>query len=613
MLGPKRGSTKRQRHISTFLFGCLLFLAVQGMAQDSGQKASAGPVTIKARVNAVLVDVVVTGAEGEPVQGLRKEEFEVFENGKPQAIGNFEEHRGGPPTRVKLPALPPDVYTNFPVTATADSVNVLLLDALNTPMRDQEFVHAQMLKYVKSIPPGTRVAIFTLASRLNMLQGVTTDTTELLAVLNDAKGLQQQSAFRPSDTEKQSDQGLVDFLAKNGTGMGTPTNDMTRAQEAVDPVSAMKQFLSDTAAFQMESRVRITLQALEQLARYLGGIPGRKNLAWFSGSFPLNVFPDPDQTDPFSVTHKFQDEVQRTAVLLTAAQVAIYPVAAEGLAADTLYEANGAEIGEKRGVNAMQDQMKQSRSAATERDLNHMAMAELATETGGQAFYNTNGLGDALNRVIRNGTHYYSLTYSPENTATDGKYRRISVKIKEGKYSLAYRRGYYADTVESALAAEKQTEADPLLMLMGRNQPDYSDILYKIRVSPVEPQPAANAARAGNNTDMKGDVTRFGVDFAISVQDIKFETGSDGALRGEIEVGLIAFDRDGKPVNYVVSKGRMNFTVKDYQQLQQGGLQIHKEIDVPKEYAFLRSGIYDMNSHKAGTLGTKLASGAEKP
>src|SRR5579863_2699456 len=75
------------------------------------------------------------------------------------------------------------VYTNFPITQNADAVNVLLLDALNTPSRDQTFVHSQMIKYLKTIPAGTRIAIFTLASRLRMLQGVTSDSSELLAVL----------------------------------------------------------------------------------------------------------------------------------------------------------------------------------------------------------------------------------------------------------------------------------------------------------------------------------------------------------------------------------------------------------------------------------------------
>ena len=604
-MGQDRNSFVVSLAFFTYIFAFLLVL------NAASQSANQQPV-IKSRVNAVLVDVVVTNSKGEPVPGLRKEDFEILEDGKSQTIASFEEHRGTQVIQAKLPALPPHVYTNFPRTPETDSVNVLLLDALNTPLRDQSYVHGEMIKYLKAIPPGARVAIFTLASRLNMLQGVTTDSSELLAVLNSPKAGPQQSALLPSQTETDVNQHLVDFMAENSNAASPESMALTQAE--VDPISAMKQFLADTATFQTESRIRLTLLALDQLGRYLSGIPGRKNLIWFSGSFPLSVFADPDVPDPYTTARKFQDEVRRTADLLTAAQVAIYPVGAEGLAADSTFEANGAEIGQKRSGRAMQDQITRSRSAAEERDSNHVSMEVLAKQTGGQAFYNTNGLSDALARVINNGTRYYSLTYSPQNSATDGKYRRILVKVPNGKYTLAYRRGYYADTLESARAAGQKTESDPLVVLMGRNLPDYSDILYKIRVLPLNPQPAANAARVGSNTDFKGPFVRYGLDFAVTVQDLKFEAAPDGTQRGEIEVCLIAFDQNGKPVNLVMDKGNMNLQPKTYADLQQGGLQIHQEIDVPKGYTFLRTGIYDPNSHKAGTLGIPLNdTAASKP
>jgi VWFA-related protein len=150
-------------------------LPSQTTVPDSGSAVT----TVQAKVRVVLVDVVVTSGKGEPVTGLHKEDFEVSEDGKPQTIASFTEHQGAPPNQIKLPPMPPNVYTNYPLTQTADSVNVLLLDALNTPTRDQTYVHSEMIKYLKTIPAGTRVAIFTLASRLRMLQGMTTDSSVL--------------------------------------------------------------------------------------------------------------------------------------------------------------------------------------------------------------------------------------------------------------------------------------------------------------------------------------------------------------------------------------------------------------------------------------------------
>ena len=73
----------------------------------------------------------------EPVNGLKKEDFEIFEDGKAQTVSGFEEHKGTPPKQIKLPPMPPGVYTNFPVVQAADSVDIILLDALNTPSSDQ--------------------------------------------------------------------------------------------------------------------------------------------------------------------------------------------------------------------------------------------------------------------------------------------------------------------------------------------------------------------------------------------------------------------------------------------------------------------------------------------
>ena len=587
------------------VLGLVPFLLVfplhsQTAAPDSGNTVA----TIKSKVRLVLVDVVVTNGKGEAVTGLQKQDFEILEDGKPQTISTFEEHHGAPPTQIKVPPMPPHVYTNFPVTQTADSVNVLLLDALNTPSRDQSYVHSQMIKYMKTIPPGTRVAIFTLASRLRMLQGVTTDSSELLAVLNRAQAGPQQSPLLPSNAETDADQRMIDFMIENSSGPGGSAP--TLAMAAVDPINAMKQFLADTAAFQTEQRVGITLQALQQLARYLSAVPGRKNVIWFSGSFPSGILPNSDLVDPFTSADTFQEDIRKTTDLLTAGQVALYPIGAEGLAPDMAFEANAQEIGEKRPSLAMQDQVKHLQAGEVARDSNHSSMDQLAKDTGGQAFYNTNGLNDALTRVVNNGTRYYSLAYSPSNPTMDGKYRRIQVKLLKGKDNLAYRRGYYADDLQTVLAAGQKPDTDPLLMLMGRNLPDYSQILYKIKVVPSNPQPAPDAPRIGSNPDLKGPFTRYGVDFAIAPQDLKLDPTPDGGRHGNIEIVLLAYDREGKPLNFVVTKGDVNLDAKLYESVQKVGLQIHKEIDVPQQYIYLRTGIYDLKSNTAGTLGVPL-------
>src|SRR5208282_3515089 len=99
----------------------------------------------------------------------------------------------------------------------------------------------------------------------------------------------------------------------------------------------------------------------------------------------VGILPNQDVVDPFTVTPSFQDDIRKTADLLAAGQVALYPIAAEGLASDAAFQAGGKEIGAKRPSLAMQDQVRNLQTGAASRDSNHNSMEELAKDTGGQA------------------------------------------------------------------------------------------------------------------------------------------------------------------------------------------------------------------------------------
>jgi VWFA-related protein len=581
----------------------LLFLVSSLYSQTANPNPSAPVPTFKAKVRVVVLDVVVTEGKDQPVSGLRKKDFEVFEDGKPQTVSTFEEHKGAPLTQIKLPPMPAGIYTNFPTVQASDSVNVLLLDALNTQTRDQTYLHTELLKYLKTIPPGTRVAIFTLSSRLRMVQPVTSDSKLLLAVLNDKKsGVwgAHPSALLPSEIEKEADTHAVDFMIQENQA---PANEQDSVQQASSSIYAMQQFLADTAAFQTESRTRITLQSLQQLARYLSDIPGRKNIVWFSGSFPTGILPDPDAPDPFSSVKELQQEVHKTADILTANQVAIYPIGAQGLTTDSRFEANASEIGEKRGTLVTRDQIADMRSEQGDRASSQASMETLAKDSGGEAYYDSNGLGNALLRVINNGARYYTISYATTNPKMDGKFRRVEVKVTEGKFKLAYRRGYYADDLESTEKNAGQENSDPLYPLMGVNLPNFSQIVYKVRVLPSNPQPPPDAPFLGSNPALKGPRTRYSADFAITLQDLKLALAQDGRYHGNIEVMLVLYDPQGRPLNMVIKQAGLLLKPDVYKSMEKVGLQFKSDIDVPSGRALmLRVGVYDLESSKAGTL-----------
>jgi VWFA-related protein len=552
---------------------------------------------LKQNVRAVVVDVVVTKSD-QPISGLHQQDFQVVEDGKPQTIDFFEEHTAKtlpPGSLAPLPQMPPNVYTNVPPAPESDAVNVLLLDSLNTEKQDQAYVHKQILNFLKTMQPGTRCAIFILGSRLRFVQGFTTDTSVLTAALNNKKaGFSPEKD--PSSRSLQDNQDEKDQLAT----MTMMSNGLTAGVEAVGKAQA------DFAVFQFAQRASMTMEALQYLARYLGGVPGRKNLIWFASEFPVNVFPSPAQKQELNYARVYASDVKKTADLLTISRVALYPIGAEGMMNDHWMEAGNtgpvsAGAGTTNpgrasgGAEIARDRLEENSARAD----NIIAMERLANDTGGKAFYNTNDLNAATMHAIGDGSHYYTLVYTPTNKKMDGQYRRIEIKLNQGNYKLAYRRGYNAD---NPTAGEAKPETDPLRPLLLHGLPDATQLLYGVRVVPVSPQPEPNATRAGKNPNLTGPVTRYSVDFMIRWTDVQLEASPQETHSGKIQLGLLAYDRNGNAVNWIGGTQMMNLKPDNYAAIQKSGIPAHMEIDLPNTEVYLVTGVYDWSTGKAGTL-----------
>ncbi len=534
---------------------------------------SQGP-SIKVESRIVVVDVVVTDKQGQSVPGLRKDDFHLSEDGGPQIVTSFEEHKGATPNETKLPPMPPNVFSNFPTARGADSVNVLLLDLLNTQPQNQAFVRQQVIKYLGEVPPGTRLAVFALGSHLRIVRGFTTDFSGISATLEDKKvGIAPEvSRNLQTDANQYSDAEIL--------------RQMRKSQAAPSAIDSVESFQRDESAERANSRVELTLKAFQQIARYLSPIPTRKNLIWFSDNFPVSFFPDTGGRVP-----KNQEHIQKTADMLTAAKVAIYPVSALGVLGDPTFDASKLP-GSRRELEARLS-------------VNQIAMETIAQETGGRAFYSTNALSDAVKDAVSNGSHYYTLAYSPANSKNDGKFRHIRVSLADNNYTLSYRRGYFADQPSHEFTSQEGAD-DPFVPLIGLDMPDFDQILFKMQVVPKSPQPPANAPRAGNNTKLKAPFIRYDVNFAVALPDIAMGLDASGTRHGRIEIMIIAFGPGGNILNIVRKRSNLTMDSNVYEATRQVGMQIHEEIDAPPGEIYLRAGIYDMNSGNCGTLGTAL-------
>jgi hypothetical protein len=240
------------------------------------------------------------------VADLKKEDFTIFENKKPQQIAVFSVDSTAKPLTTP-PKLPQNIFSNR-LTQRAgapSSVTVLLIDSLNTKWSDQIYARQQVIQFLRQIEPGDHIAIYSLGRALKVLHDYTTDSAALLEKLSkwNAESLPDLSASEPSSE-------------LNGQGFDFDFGGGSDAE----------------SVFFTTNRVNNTLKALEAIADHLASVPGRKNLIWLSGGFPLNIGFDeiPDIDHPHD-QRTFNEEIDRAIRSLNHANLAVYPVDARGL------------------------------------------------------------------------------------------------------------------------------------------------------------------------------------------------------------------------------------------------------------------------------------------
>lgn len=583
-------------------------LAATALLAQGGASAPDAPVSsLRINTRAVLLDVVVTDRNGSPVTGLKQDAFTVTEQGKPQSLTYFEEHKGEEKAApVELPTLPLNVFSNFSPFGMPPAVNVLLLDSLNTQMSNQSFVHQQALKFLRTAKPGSRMAIFAMGLGLHFIQGFTDDPSLLVAALDNKNNNEVESPVMIKGQEESSSQGVLVGMMSQDMGNGATA-------APAEMVSALRSFLQENDDSQQTDRALLTLANLQRLATYLNSFPGRKNLIWFSESIP---FLTSSQINP-----QLEKEYDKTMNMFSAARIAVYPVSATGVSTYHGYEAannpspaisSSAQAVGLGGIGATAVMSENS-----SRDSLQEGMKRFAHDSGGKAFLNTNDLKQVIAGIAADSADFYTVSYTPTNAKLDGSYRKLEVKVAGGQYNLAYRRGYFAmdaDLPGSSLAMRDQavrklTErnpgaVDPLLPFMDLGMPQTEQILYmaQIKPAPVAPEPAAD-----NRVSTKGPQSRYSIDFSVTLKDLELKLTEDGLHSGKLNLSLIVYDRYGTIVTRKDHVVELNIKPDIYTIFGKTGVKLHDSIEVPKGQYWLRTGIYDQASRKVGTMEVPLS------
>jgi VWFA-related protein len=473
----------------------ILFVAAVAFAAFAQQ----APVVFKSSTSLVVLDVTVKDRSGKEITNLKKEDFTVLEDGKPQQISVFEMQKlaGDPlppvaPEPAREAPRPPDVKVAVakPQTITTAApgkiqyqdkrLMVMFFDFSSMPPVDQVRAQKAALKFLNTqMTASDLISIMTFANSLEVKQDFTADR-DLLA------------------------QTIKSFQIGAGSDLSivAATGDDTTGEDTGDA------FVPDETEFNIFN-TDMKLAALESAAKMLANLPEKKALVYFSSGVSKTGVEN-------------QSQLRSAVNAAVRANVAFYPIDARGLTADP--PGGDASHASSRGTGMFSGQAQGSqRSKMNDQQ---ETLVSLAADTGGKALLDNNDLSMGLVQAQNDLHSYYIVGYYSTNDKPDGKYRKLQVKITgQPQARLDYRSGYFgAKTFGNFSSADKENQlsealmmGDPITDLPLALEIDYfrvSRTTYFIPVSVKIPGSEISFARRGSN-----ETTEF--DFIGRVRDSK--------------------------------------------------------------------------------------------
>jgi VWFA-related protein len=462
---------------ATFLVWVLVVSAQQATAprpqtpaapqkKDSGQQQQNGVTTSKGfkfetSTQLVVEDVIIKDKSGNPVTGLKKSDFVVLEDGKPQDVDFAEfqklEDTAIPPPPEEKPSVMKELAKRDdkpaePKSVTATQIKpekkgdimykdrrlmVMFFDMTSMPLADQIRAQSAAEKFLKTqMTKADLMAIMTFSNDINVVEDFTDDRDLLI---KDVKKL----------------------TIGEGQGFDESTNDDSTSDTGAA-------FTQDDTEFNIFNTDR-QLSALESAVKMLGSLNEKKALVYFASGMSRNG------TDN-------QAQLQATVNAALRANVAFYPIDARGLVATApLGDATKSSPGGSGMYTGSSARASQSNFQGQQETL-----FTLATDTGGKALLDNNDLAVGIQQAQKDMSSYYILGYYSHNEKMDGHFRTVKIAMKDpavqSKFAkFDYRRGYYAGKEWKNFNSSDKENALTEAMMLGDPVTDIDivmDVLY---------------------------------------------------------------------------------------------------------------------------------------
>lgn len=509
--------------IAVILTMQVLAAAQQVLPQASNNSNNPKPSVIRSATRVVNVNVVVTDGEGRPVQGLTKDDFQILDSRQPEPIAFFSPWDRDDVTDGGSGPLPlaPGMYSNDPqrLGTPRQGATVILFDTVNTTYLSQAYSLGKIRTFLRQLQPEDRVGVYILSrDGLKIVYPPDQPAAALLETMQ-----RYDEAHRGGGSKAVA-------RAEESTGL-VELDRFLRGKEDQRPL------LRNGSSRCIPERFPITIAALQEIARNITGLRGRKAIIWVTERPPFsplprgegNVFdllplefcgmdyePDliveepanlkalpgsrrrrsPESGDSPSATGTggeptldavrdlglgTNDELDLLIRLFNQNGITLYPVSGEGLQTVRLFGSGGMD---NNAYIGRPEDMTRGELGAVDGVANmdaHQGMELMAQNTGGRAYYDRSDPESGIRRALDDGKYGYDLAYYPDHDRWNGDWHKIEVKVSRPGVTVLARRGYFAFPEAKLLPPKARKQ---LLEEIAASPLEDTEIPVKVKLTP---------------------------------------------------------------------------------------------------------------------------------
>ncbi|MBV9070606.1 MAG: VWA domain-containing protein [Acidobacteria bacterium] len=485
------------------------------------------PLVEKIDVSVVNVDVTVTDRRGQPVSGLTRDDFEIFEDDKLQAISNFYAVDSGQP---KIDTRASGADANPSADRFRRKV-LVLIDNQNTTPHGRNVALDRLVEFIDGHFDDGRYdwSIATIDKRIHMVLPMTSSKKVLHNVVAEVRRTGTLNAIRAPMQHGEFDIASISAASAGNKG-GRDLNEVVETNRNLTTENTIDIFSDELSLKEQSIFAKSSTESILEAERAFGNLEGRKIILLVTGYLPLGTQSPLNRGSSRGVldadtqyTTRLNNELAEMRDLLVreanVSNTSLYIISSEGLDMNMSDGINPMAAGPAPGSNA----------------IDTSSMLWLAKETGG-AYLPGNRIDQSLVDFDRRSGAFYSLGYSPLHS-DDGHYYKLKVNVKKHRdYRLDYRYGYSSAptdmqiirAISSPLGAAMQQSTVPISLTFG--EPVY-----------------------------RGIVALIPLKAAMSMDSLQYISDGNGS-RTRLHVYVSIFDSEGR--NLTVAKSFADIAVK---------------------------------------------------